>query len=50
MGLFSKMLAPYGVFFAREDPVKICCGADQGEVREGLWEVAEMLAAWTNLL
>jgi hypothetical protein len=46
---FSCMLAPHCVVLAGKDPVQIGCGADQRQMREGLWEVAEMLAAWTNL-
>src|SRR5260370_41802903 len=47
---FYKMLAPHRVVLAGKDPVQICCAADQRQMRECLGEVAEVLAAWTNLL
>ena len=34
----------------REPAVEVVGGADEREVREGLREVAEVLAAWTELL
>src|SRR4029077_17837398 len=42
-------LAPHGVVLAGKNPVEIRCGANQCQMRECLWEVAEMLPAWTNL-
>ena len=44
------MLAPHRVVLAGKDPVQIRRGADQRQMREGLWEVPEMLPAWTDLL
>ena len=45
----GSLLAPGAPLATGKDPVQICCGADQGKVRECLWEVAEMLPAGTKL-
>src|SRR5260370_21484809 len=44
------MLTPHSVIFAREDSIQIGCGADQRQMCECLWEVAEVLPARTDLL
>jgi hypothetical protein len=35
---------------AREGTVEVESGADQGQVRKGLWKIAQGLAAWPGLL